>query len=126
VNARGVPPLLRHYVRLGARSLGLSVDPVVGGSVDALIVVDLAAAPRAILERYLGREAARVLQVPGRNASWRGLQAEQPPRPEREEESTVGRVLEDHQHEGARAGEGPGQAQPSDGGQGHAQPVAIQ
>jgi len=54
-----VPPLLRHYARLGARTLDFSVDHDFGGSVDAFLVVDLAAAPRALAERYLGPEAAR-------------------------------------------------------------------
>jgi putative hemolysin len=49
----GVPPLLRHYARLGARTLAFSQDHDFGGSVDALILVDLSALPRAIHERYL-------------------------------------------------------------------------
>lgn len=55
----GVPPLLRHYARLGARAFDFSVDPSFGGSVDALIVVDLAAAPAALRERYLGPPRAK-------------------------------------------------------------------
>jgi hypothetical protein len=54
-------PLLRHYSRLGARVFDFSVDPGFGGSVDALIVVDMAAAPRAMRERYVGPGAARVI-----------------------------------------------------------------
>lgn len=49
----GVPPLLRHYARLGARSLAFSQDDAFGGSVDALILVDLAAVPEAVHARYL-------------------------------------------------------------------------
>jgi len=49
--------LLRHYVRLGARTLDLSVDPAFGGAVDGLILVDLASAPERVVERYLGAYA---------------------------------------------------------------------
>lgn len=66
VDSRGVPPLLRHYTRLGARTFDFSQDPSFGGSVDALIVVDLAAAPPAILARFLGPEAAAAFARPGR------------------------------------------------------------
>jgi len=51
-----VPVLLRHYVRLGAKALDFSQDRDFGGSIDALIVVDLAESPRRVLERYLGPE----------------------------------------------------------------------
>jgi putative hemolysin len=66
LGAGGVPPLLRHYSRLGARTCDFSIDPAFGGSVDAFLVVDLASAPRALTERYLGPVAARSLQ--NRNA----------------------------------------------------------
>ena len=56
--AHRVPVLLRHYVRLGAKTLDFSLDDGFGGSVDALIVVDLADSPRRILERYLGPQGA--------------------------------------------------------------------
>jgi putative hemolysin len=53
--ARGcaVPPLLRHYARLGARTLALGVDLDFGGSVDALVLLDLAAVSRPLADRYL-------------------------------------------------------------------------
>jgi putative hemolysin len=55
----GMPVLLRHYLKLNARLLGFSVDPAFGNVVDGLIVVDLLDVDRALLARYLGREAAR-------------------------------------------------------------------
>lgn len=69
--AGDVPPLLHHYVRLGARTLGFSVDRDFGGSVDALIVVDLAAVPRALAERYLGAEATRTIRADSLRAAER-------------------------------------------------------
>lgn len=55
---RGLPVLLRHYLRLNAKLLGFSVDPAFGGVLDGLVVVDLLDVDRALLTRYLGREAA--------------------------------------------------------------------
>ena len=58
----GVPVLLRHYLKLGGRLLGFNVDPEFSNALDGLIVVDLAATPRPLLERYLGKaEAAQFL-----------------------------------------------------------------
>jgi putative hemolysin len=53
-----VPVLLRQYLKLNARLLGFSVDPAFGDTLDALMMVDLAAVDPAILARYLGREGA--------------------------------------------------------------------
>lgn len=59
---KGVPVLLRHYLKLGARAVAFSIDPAFGHSTDVLMVVDLQAAPAAILKRYLGAaHAARYL-----------------------------------------------------------------
>ena len=51
---KGVPVLLRHYLKLGARAIGFSIDPAFGNAIDALMVVDLQAVPAAALKRYLG------------------------------------------------------------------------
>jgi putative hemolysin len=58
IEGRGVPVLVRQYWKLGARVLGLSVDPAFGHSLDALMMVDLAQLAPPILQRYLGREGA--------------------------------------------------------------------
>jgi putative hemolysin len=55
---KGVPVLLRHYLKLGARALEFSVDPAFGNSTDVLMVVDLQAVPAAALKRYLGADPA--------------------------------------------------------------------
>jgi putative hemolysin len=57
-DGKGMPILLRQYLRLNARILGFSVDPDFGGVLDALIVVDLVRVDLPILQRYMGREAA--------------------------------------------------------------------
>ena len=55
--SRGMPVLLRQYWKLGATVMGLSVDPAFNHSLDALMMVDLAAVSPAMLRRYLGRKA---------------------------------------------------------------------
>mgnify|MGYP003870219821 CR=1 FL=1 len=55
---RGMPILLRQYLRLNARLLGFSVDPRFGHVIDGLIVVDVASVDRAILKRFMGSDAS--------------------------------------------------------------------
>jgi putative hemolysin len=56
----GMPVLLRQYLKLNARLLGFSVDPLFGGALDALMMVDLAKVGPRILRRYLGAAGMRV------------------------------------------------------------------
>jgi len=58
-DGKGVPVLLRQYLRLNARLLGFNVDPEFGDALDALMMVDLTQVDPAILTRYLGRDGAR-------------------------------------------------------------------
>lgn len=51
---RGIPVLLRQYLKLGGRVLDCSIDPGFGGCVDALMVVDLRQADRHRLDKMLG------------------------------------------------------------------------
>lgn len=55
---RDVPILMKHYHRLGARAFDFSVDEDFGGSVDALVMVEILNIPRPILQRYLGDAGA--------------------------------------------------------------------
>lgn len=52
---RGIPVLFRSYMGLGARVLGVNVDPDFQDSVDALVVVDLDQADPRRLRRFMGR-----------------------------------------------------------------------
>jgi putative hemolysin len=61
VEGRGLPVLLRQYLKLNARLLGFSVDPEFGDVLDGLVVVDLLGVKPALLQRYLGREHAATL-----------------------------------------------------------------
>jgi len=51
---RGIPVLLRQYLKLGGRVIDCSVDPAFGNCLDALIVVDLQRIDRDRVRRMLG------------------------------------------------------------------------
>ena len=55
-DGKGVPVLVKHYVKLGGRFVGFNVDRKFNNALDGLIVVDLARTDRRILERYMGSE----------------------------------------------------------------------
>ncbi|GMQ74958.1 MAG: GNAT family N-acetyltransferase [Gammaproteobacteria bacterium] len=56
---RGVPVLLRQYLKLGGLLLGFNLDRNFGDALDGLILVDLLQTDRSILQRYMGREDSR-------------------------------------------------------------------
>jgi len=53
--------LIRQYLKMGGGLLGFNVDPSFSNVLDALIVADLRSAPLALLERCMGRPAAKAL-----------------------------------------------------------------
>ncbi|MEN8149718.1 MAG: GNAT family N-acyltransferase [Planctomycetota bacterium] len=55
-DGKGIPILLKQYLRLGARLLGFNVDPAFGHALDGLVLVDLRRTDLRLLERYLSRE----------------------------------------------------------------------
>ena len=57
-DGKGIPILLKQYLRLGGKLLGFNVDPKFSNAVDGLIMVDLRQTPVAVLQRYLGKEEA--------------------------------------------------------------------
>jgi putative hemolysin len=59
-DGRGMPVLLRQYLRLNARLLAFNVDSAFGDALDALMMVDLANVDVRVLRRYFGQENARV------------------------------------------------------------------
>ena len=62
--AKGVPVLIRQYLKAGGRVLGFSVDPDFSDTLDALMLCDLRTAPQALLERCMGRGAAQAFREP--------------------------------------------------------------
>lgn len=59
VDQKGIPVLLRQYLKLGAQVLGLNVDPEFSNVLDALVLVDLTRTDPRVLGRYLGSEGTR-------------------------------------------------------------------
>jgi putative hemolysin len=55
---KGVPILLKQYLRLGGKLLGFNVDSNFSNTLDGLIVVDLVKTDPRLLERYMGKEGA--------------------------------------------------------------------
>ena len=55
---KGVPVLLKQYLKLDGRLLGYNVDPAFSSVLDVLIAVDLRRTDPRILERYMGRDGA--------------------------------------------------------------------
>lgn len=58
-DGKGIPVLLRQYLKLNATILEFNIDPDFANCLDALILVDLRDAPAAVLGRYMGKEAYR-------------------------------------------------------------------
>ena len=56
VDGKGLPTLLKEYLKLGARVLDFNIDEDFGNAVDGLIVIDLDTAEPRLLRRYLGDE----------------------------------------------------------------------
>jgi putative hemolysin len=59
---RGVPTLLKEYLKLGGRVLDFNVDPDFNDVLDALIVVDVAEAEPRVLGRYFTHEGVASLR----------------------------------------------------------------
>ena len=59
---KGVPILLKQYLKLGGKIAGFNVDTAFGNVADGLIIVDLTKTEPRMLERYLGKDGARQFQ----------------------------------------------------------------
>lgn len=63
---RGVPILLRQYLRVNAKLLGFNIDPDFGDVLDGLMLCDVTTMDRAAMSRFFGVEgAARVCAYHG-------------------------------------------------------------
>jgi len=70
-DGKGIPVLLRQYLRLNAKLLGFNVDPAFGDTLDALMMVDLADVNPGILTRYFGKQEAEQLLARSSSMRWR-------------------------------------------------------
>ena len=57
-DSKGVPILLKQYLKLGGRLLAFSADKQFNDALDGLIMVDLRASDPRVLARYMGKEGA--------------------------------------------------------------------
>jgi putative hemolysin len=57
-DGKGVPVLVKHYMKLGGKFLGFNVDAKFSNVLDGLLMVDLRAAKPELLARYLGKSGA--------------------------------------------------------------------
>jgi putative hemolysin len=57
-DGKGLPILLRQYAKIGGKMLGFNVDRKFSNVLDGLVMVDLRQTEPAVLERFMGREAA--------------------------------------------------------------------
>jgi hypothetical protein len=57
-DGKGLPILLRQYAKIGGKLIGFNVDRKFSKVLDGLVVVDLRQTDPAVLDRYMGREAA--------------------------------------------------------------------
>jgi len=57
-DGKGLPILLRQYAKIGGKLVGFNVDRKFSNVLDGLVIVDLRETEGAVLDRYMGREAA--------------------------------------------------------------------
>ncbi len=57
-DGKGIPILVRQYVKLGGKLLAFSVDPQFGNTLDGFVMVDLTRTSPEILGRYMGKDEA--------------------------------------------------------------------
>jgi putative hemolysin len=57
-DGKGVPVLLRHYLKMNAQLIGFNVDSAFSNVLDGLVVVDLRNTDARLLERFMGREGS--------------------------------------------------------------------
>lgn len=55
-DGKGIPVLLKQYLKLGGKVLAFNIDPAFGDTLDGLMVVDLTRTPHKVLKRYMGTE----------------------------------------------------------------------
>ncbi len=55
---KGIPVLIRQYIKFGGKLLGFNLDPHFGNVIDGLIMVDLPKTELKTLQRYMGKDEA--------------------------------------------------------------------
>ncbi|HUH58845.1 MAG TPA: GNAT family N-acyltransferase [Candidimonas sp.] len=68
-DGKGMPVLLRQYLKMGGKVLGFNVDAAFANVLDGLIMVDLTQTDPAVLARYMGRDASAAFLALHRNTA---------------------------------------------------------
>jgi putative hemolysin len=63
-DGKGVPILLKQYIKLGGKLLGFNVDSSFSDALDGLVLVNLRHTERETLDRYMGKEGAMRFLAP--------------------------------------------------------------
>ncbi len=63
LDGKGVPVLIKQYMKVGGQVLGFNVDPHFSHALDALVVTDLRVATPAMLERLMGKDGAKLFRA---------------------------------------------------------------
>jgi len=58
-DGKGLPILVKQYVKLGGKLLAFSVDPHFGNTLDGFVMLDLRNTAPEALSQYMGRERAK-------------------------------------------------------------------
>ena len=62
---KGMPILLKQYLKLGGRMLGFNIDQKFNDCLDGLVLVDLHKTDTSVLERYMGKAGAASFMAAG-------------------------------------------------------------
>jgi hypothetical protein len=62
-DGKGLPVLLRQYLRVGGRLLGFSIDRKFANALDGLIMVDLREVDSMVLARYMGKSGSATFRA---------------------------------------------------------------
>jgi hypothetical protein len=62
-DGKGIPILLKHYLKLGGVLLGFNVDQNFSNVLDGLMMVDLTSTDPRLLKRYMGAEGCAAFQM---------------------------------------------------------------
>ena len=61
-DGKGIPILIRQYMKLGGKFCGFGVDHGFNDSIDCLVIIDLLKAEDSMFERYIGEDGLKQLR----------------------------------------------------------------
>jgi putative hemolysin len=64
-DGKGIPVLIRQYLRLGGKFLGFNRDPCFANSIDCLVLIDLKDTAPQLLRRYVGAAGVEAIHAVG-------------------------------------------------------------